>query len=145
MDFDNHNNSEILHAVLLRTKGDYRRALYIFDKLVPLSNILYLTKCLNLCYCGSKNMPMSSRSSLFYHLSQCSIPYYRVIVDDIRIESTRIHIEHFLGEMAEEIHCKSCSKFPKFPQVQRDTKLQSDLVWCFGGDPGDRVIWSARN
>lgn len=51
MDFDNYNNSEILPAVLLGTKGDYRRALYTFDKLVPLNNILYLTKCLNHCYC----------------------------------------------------------------------------------------------
>ncbi|CAI7595548.1 unnamed protein product [Penicillium discolor] len=38
VDFDDHDNSEILRAVLPRTKRDYRRALRIFDKLVPLNN-----------------------------------------------------------------------------------------------------------
>ncbi|GKZ24958.1 hypothetical protein AbraCBS73388_011978, partial [Aspergillus brasiliensis] len=37
VDFDHHNNSETLRAVLPRTKGDYRCALCIFDKLVPLN------------------------------------------------------------------------------------------------------------
>jgi sugar (pentulose or hexulose) kinase len=32
VDFDNHDNSEILRAVLPRTKEDYRRALCIYDK-----------------------------------------------------------------------------------------------------------------
>ncbi|KAJ5880491.1 uncharacterized protein N7473_011544 [Penicillium subrubescens] len=40
MDFSEHDNSEILRAVLLRTKGDYQRALCIFDKLLPLKNAL---------------------------------------------------------------------------------------------------------
>ena len=40
VDFDHYDNSEILRAVLPRTKQDYRRALYIFDKLVPLVNAL---------------------------------------------------------------------------------------------------------
>ena len=38
VDFDDYDNSEILRAVLPRTKGDYRRALRIFNKLVPLNN-----------------------------------------------------------------------------------------------------------
>lgn len=38
VDFDKHDNSEILRAVLPRTKEDYQRALRIYDKCVPLNN-----------------------------------------------------------------------------------------------------------
>jgi carbonic anhydrase len=38
VDFDKHDNSELLRAVLPRTKNDYRRALRIYNKFVPLNN-----------------------------------------------------------------------------------------------------------
>lgn len=42
VDFDDYNDSEISRAILLRTKKDYWRTLRIYNKLVPLNNMLRL-------------------------------------------------------------------------------------------------------
>lgn len=124
MDLDNYNSSGILHAVLLRNKGDHRRAFYNFDKSVPLNDTLYLTKCLNLqiAIAVGEVCPWHRAGAFyFYHLSQCSVPCYRVIRGRY---SNRVDEDPYWAHSRRngwEIHGNSCSKFPKFPQMQTGT------------------------